>query len=40
MEIVERESIKVPNAVIVSEIAGDEQINEVTEFLKQYGLVS
>lgn len=38
--LVERESVKVPNSVIVSEIAGDEQIDEVTEFLKQYGSIS
>lgn len=40
MEIIENESVKVPNSVIVSEIAGDEQLDEVIEFLKQYGSVS
>lgn len=40
MEIIENESVKVPNSVIVSEIAGDEQLDEVIEFLKQYGSIS
>lgn len=40
MDIVVRESVKVPNAVIVDEIAGDEQIDEINEFLKQFGSIS
>uniref|UniRef100_A0A3Q3AL30 CCHC-type domain-containing protein n=1 Tax=Kryptolebias marmoratus TaxID=37003 RepID=A0A3Q3AL30_KRYMA len=40
MDIIERKSVKVPNAVIISEVTGDEQIEEVTEFLKRFGSIS
>lgn len=40
MEIIENESVKVPNSVIVSKMAGDEPHDEVIEFLKQYGSIS
>ena len=40
MDIIQSKAVKVPNAVIVSEITGDEQIEEVIEFLKCYGSIS
>lgn len=40
MDVIDRQSVKIPNAVIVSGIAGDEQTEEVVEFMKQYGSIS
>lgn len=40
MDIVQTKSIKVPNAVIVSGIAGVEQDNDVFDYLKKYGSIA
>ncbi|KAK7883207.1 hypothetical protein WMY93_029381 [Mugilogobius chulae] len=40
MDFIQQESVKIPNSVIVNEIAGDEQCDEVVELLKRYGSIS
>lgn len=40
MDIIDEHSIKIPNAVIVSGIAGDERDEGIADFLKQYGSIN
>lgn len=39
MDIIQKESVKIPNAVIVSGIAGDQRDVGIEDFLKQYGSI-
>lgn len=39
MDIIEREGIKVPNAVLVSGFSGTDTDEEVVKFLQQYGSI-
>lgn len=40
MDIGQKHNIKIPNAVIVTGIAGNEQDEEIVDFLKQYGSIN